>query len=68
MKKKKKNKSLQNSNAKITPAAVIGMFMGLSLTGFGLYEAVGNGRVGAYYIVGLGVVFCGIVGSFYVKR
>ncbi len=65
-KMKKKNKPVQK--VKITPSVVIGMLMGLSLISFGLYEAVGNGRTGAYYISALGVVFLVTIGSSFIRR
>lgn len=63
-----KKKQKPAKRAKITPSAVIGILMGLSLTGFGFYEALVVEKPGAYYIAVLGILFCAIIGSYYVKK
>lgn len=66
--KKKKQQRPPQKKIKATPAAVIASFMGLGLIGLGLYEGLVNGKNGAYYMVFLGVLFWGGVGTAFLKR
>jgi hypothetical protein len=56
------NRSKRKTKKKrLTPSSIIGISIGFGLMAAGSYHALILGKPGAYFVVFLGVAFCGVI-------
>jgi hypothetical protein len=60
-----KKSERKTKKKRITPSSIIGAGIGLGLIVLGCYHAFILGKPGAYFVIFLGVAFCGVIFCFY---
>ncbi len=67
-KKRKKKAPPRTGRARITPAAVVGLVIGILMVVIGLNPGPGREVLGGYYVAGLGAVFIAVVAWITLKK